>query len=195
MEHIFQSAIQLFAKHGYSKISVNEIAQAANVSPATIYNYFGTKEQLYRDMLLDWLDKQLAECERILYSDMNFREKTKEIWLCEARSLTQLSGEFLLLAASEIEGVMELMENYHEEKLSPFMAQFVAMGKREGCIHESRSDEVIALVFSMYKNELVRLWSDPKQIDARRYIEELLDMLFYGLMGDAPCIPEPFLGQ
>ena len=55
------------------------------MSPATIYNYFGTKDQLYMDMIMDWTDKQLAVYERILDSGRSFAEKTQEIMLLEAK--------------------------------------------------------------------------------------------------------------
>ncbi|XVV17482.1 TetR/AcrR family transcriptional regulator [Actinoplanes sp. CA-131856] len=41
---IRRAALELFEQHGYEAISVEQIAEAANVSRATFFNYFATKE-------------------------------------------------------------------------------------------------------------------------------------------------------
>jgi AcrR family transcriptional regulator len=47
--HIADTAARLFAEHGYEKVTVSEIARAAEVAEQTLYNYFATKEQLVTD--------------------------------------------------------------------------------------------------------------------------------------------------
>jgi AcrR family transcriptional regulator len=45
VEHkITHSALQLFEKNGYDAVSIDDIAEAAEVSKSTFYNYFATKE-------------------------------------------------------------------------------------------------------------------------------------------------------
>ncbi|MFI0940241.1 TetR/AcrR family transcriptional regulator [Streptomyces sp. NPDC021020] len=43
---IWRTAIALFIERGFDKVSVAEIAEAADVSKMTVFNYFGTKEDL-----------------------------------------------------------------------------------------------------------------------------------------------------
>lgn len=45
-ERILAVAIDLFVEHGFEAVRVVDIAQAAEVSPGTVYNYFPTKEDL-----------------------------------------------------------------------------------------------------------------------------------------------------
>lgn len=44
---IRNAALSCFAKHGYEKASIHDIAAAAGVSKASIFQYFGTKQALY----------------------------------------------------------------------------------------------------------------------------------------------------
>lgn len=44
---IRNAALSCFAKHGYEKASVNDIAVAAGISKASIFQYFGSKQALY----------------------------------------------------------------------------------------------------------------------------------------------------
>ena len=43
---IRQHALRLFREHGYAATTVEQIAEAAEVSPATFYRYFPTKEDV-----------------------------------------------------------------------------------------------------------------------------------------------------
>ena len=43
---IRQAAVRLFAEHGFDAVAVAQVADEANVSTATVYNYFPTKEDL-----------------------------------------------------------------------------------------------------------------------------------------------------
>jgi AcrR family transcriptional regulator len=65
---VLDVAVALFAKRGFDDVSMTEIAEAANVARATVFNYFGSKHALieaitetilhfYRDML----DEALAD--------------------------------------------------------------------------------------------------------------------------------------
>nr|WP_303771848.1 helix-turn-helix domain-containing protein [Actinomyces oris] len=39
-----RAALALFKSQGYAATTVEQIAQAADVAPMTVYRYFGTKE-------------------------------------------------------------------------------------------------------------------------------------------------------
>ncbi|MFD3588848.1 TetR/AcrR family transcriptional regulator [Streptomyces sp. NPDC058683] len=45
-QRILHTAIALFVERGFDAVSVQEIADAAEVSKMTVFNYFGTKEDL-----------------------------------------------------------------------------------------------------------------------------------------------------
>lgn len=46
MRRIQTAALDLFDKHGYQQVSIERIAETADVSPSSVYRYFGTKEQI-----------------------------------------------------------------------------------------------------------------------------------------------------
>ncbi|MEU5685090.1 TetR/AcrR family transcriptional regulator [Streptomyces venezuelae] len=54
---IWRSALDLFLERGYDKVSVAEIAAAADVSKMTVFNYFGTKE----DVLLGPVEEHVSD--------------------------------------------------------------------------------------------------------------------------------------
>ncbi|PGZ97123.1 TetR family transcriptional regulator [Bacillus pseudomycoides] len=184
IEQIYSSSFELFSKYGFQKVSVNEIAQNAKVSPSTIYNYFGTKEQLYADMLMNWMDKQLEQYEKILDSACSFPEKTKEIMLLEAKNSQILLDNFQKPPFSEVSGLMQKLKSYNEQKVMQFFMKFVAIGKQEGYIHRYQTEEMIMLYFTMYKNELGRYWEASNRERITRSMDQLMELFFYGLVGE-----------
>lgn len=46
IRHVQRTALALFAEHGFAEVTIEQVADAADVSPSTVYRYFGTKEGL-----------------------------------------------------------------------------------------------------------------------------------------------------
>lgn len=59
-EAILDAAERLFAERGYEQASLSEVGQAAGVSRGTPGYFFGSKEQLYRDVLTRCLERVRA---------------------------------------------------------------------------------------------------------------------------------------
>ncbi len=49
---IARAATDLFLRHGYQATSTEQIASAAAVSKQTVYNQFGDKQRLFREIVL-----------------------------------------------------------------------------------------------------------------------------------------------
>ena len=54
-QRILSSAREMIADHGYEGMVMSQIAEAAGVSPTTLYNLFNTKDQLILSSLQDFL--------------------------------------------------------------------------------------------------------------------------------------------
>src|SRR5919205_4419997 len=48
---ILDSALEVFSRHGYNGASIDEIAQAAGISKALIYEHFPSKRDLHSSLL------------------------------------------------------------------------------------------------------------------------------------------------
>jgi len=57
MDVIMQAALELFGHSGYHSTSISKIAQEAGISKGLIYNYFESKEDLLKRIVLDAIEK------------------------------------------------------------------------------------------------------------------------------------------
>src|SRR3569833_2700121 len=63
---VLESALLTFARHGYRKASMEEVARAARISRPGLYFLFESKEALFRAANSRALKEDLAAAERIL---------------------------------------------------------------------------------------------------------------------------------
>ena len=64
-ERIFESAVALFAAYGYDSTTMEQIGERADVSRATVFNYFARKE----DIVFEWFGRLRVEFAAALADD------------------------------------------------------------------------------------------------------------------------------
>lgn len=72
---ILKVAIRLFAEKGYAACSIREICQAAGVTKPVLYYHFRSKENLYRELMLDIFDQTKRNLRRISTHEGSLRDR------------------------------------------------------------------------------------------------------------------------
>ncbi len=67
--------MRLFSEKGFHNVSMQEIAAEAEFATGTIYNFFDSKEALYREIMDEVADNVLSLVKPILEGEMDEREK------------------------------------------------------------------------------------------------------------------------
>lgn len=57
-QQLLQSAISVFAEHGYHSASMNDVAERAGVTKPVLYQHFSSKRELFSEILIE-IGKQL----------------------------------------------------------------------------------------------------------------------------------------
>ncbi|GBF32806.1 transcriptional regulator [Desulfocucumis palustris] len=181
-ENIRQAAFKLFSAHGVQKVSIAEIAKKAGVSQVTIYNYFGSKDELLRDVITAFLDEKLQEYIELMESKLSFPEKIEQFIFDKTKSLGMLNPDFLISMVSNEPGIQRIIEDFASNKLIPLLIKFIEKGKSQGHINQNISTEAILIYISAFKAvKTPELMSDQDR--NLRLFEELATLFYYGLMG------------
>ncbi|MGW1996275.1 TetR/AcrR family transcriptional regulator [Embleya sp. NPDC001921] len=64
---IAAAARTLAAERGYDATTVRDIAAGAGTTPATVYRYFGSKDQLLHHVMVEWAAQTAADLREVAY--------------------------------------------------------------------------------------------------------------------------------
>jgi AcrR family transcriptional regulator len=76
---IFAIAAHLFAQKGYNGVSMREISEKTGVSKPTIYYYFGSKEEIYTELVRTGLEHGGEHLSRIRAQQSTLEQKLIDI--------------------------------------------------------------------------------------------------------------------
>ncbi|TYP74064.1 TetR/AcrR family transcriptional regulator [Paenibacillus methanolicus] len=183
-ELILTAAWQLFSSRGYAGTAVNDIADAARVSPATVYNYFETKERLHAAAVLRWMEEQVARYEQLLNAPLRFPEKTRALMELEADNLRLLADASRHTRGDGEEALRQSIETFGDGQASRFFSRYLEQGKAEGFIDPALTEEAAKRYYDMFNRELARLLAASADAEeAGSALDEWLKLFFFGLAG------------
>ena len=183
-ERILRATLELFEVHGIKKTTTNDVAQKAGVSPATVYNHFGIKEDLVRATVKYFLTTMAADFRNIMEGDLPFMEKLEKILLNKSEMLGRYQGEIMQTLISEDPTIRQLVDSVYQVELTPYVIEFYEEGKRQGYVNPELPTETI-----MHYSEIIRrgmaaessLSEDPEY--NRKLMQELTPLFLYGILG------------
>jgi AcrR family transcriptional regulator len=106
---IQEHALRLFREQGYDATSVEDIAEAAEVSPSTVFRYFPTKPDL---VIYDDLDERMIEAFRAQPPELNALQALRASFrsgfggLAGEEMALQLERERLMRSVPELQSAM-----------------------------------------------------------------------------------------
>ncbi len=92
---ILRAGRKLFWKHGFRRISVEEICQEAGVSKMTFYRFFSNKLDLAKKVLDQLFDNSVSEFRRIMHAETPVQQKMQEMISLKVSGVHEISPEFM----------------------------------------------------------------------------------------------------
>ena len=176
---IIQAALRLFKDKGFKETSIKSIAEAAEVSPVSIYNYFGGKDNLVALCVNDLFEEIAQQAEDILNSNLDFKTKLDHVFaLCQEQMSQQISDYFQDKMVEDSVFSTLLTSAITAKKRDIYRA-YIHLGKAEGLIAEDLSTELILNVMDALNsvgNQLAH--SDNLETD----VEQIHQIFLYGIL-------------
>lgn len=178
---IVQAALRLFKDKGFKETSIKSIAEAAEVSPVSIYNYFGSKDNLVALCVNDLFEEVTQQAEDILNSNLDFKTKLDHAFaLCQEKMSQQISDYFQDKMVEDSVFSTLLTRAITAKKRDIYRA-YIHLGKEEGLIAKDLSTELVLNVMDALNgmgNQLA--YSDNLETE----VEQIHQIFLYGIFGE-----------
>ncbi len=176
-DQIADAALRLFARYGYKRSSMDDIAKEAGLAKATLYLHFKGKDDVFRAML-DLLGRRVeARCREVVTRPGSFPERLAAL-LQAHHGLAYASfgtGEHLV----ELKAVMNTIATRElqafERIFSSFARELLTQAERDGEINLSRlpasADDWIASL--LFASAGAKLGTPPSAADYARRLDAI----------------------
>ena len=175
-ERIRRSAIELFRTYGFGKVSIGDIARKANVSHVTIYNHFGSKEGIVRDVMKTVISDLVANSREIIEGEKPFLEKLELIILNKAEVAEQYQGELMKMVVRYYPEMQQFVESLWRQEIDSLINILIEEGKKLGYIGNDLSLQAIRYYFQIIRNGA---FSNKKMLDEIKVDAKLAHDLNY----------------
>lgn len=170
---IRREALRLFDTNGYAATTVEQIAEAAEVSPSTFFRYFPSKESL---LLADDLDPLVLEAFKAQPPDLSPSQAIRQAYAATMAGLSPEQLEFENTRQRLIFSIPELKAALYDEYYRTVNVMAEAIGHRIG--RPAGDFEVRVFVGAMVGAMMAAYDSAPKTADT---IYRALDFLEAGM--------------
>lgn len=184
---ILATARELFWKHGFRRVSIEEICRRAGVSKMTFYRFFSNKIELAKAVYDIEVDQGLQKFRTILAEPSEPADKIRKMMLMKMEGTHQISREFL----QDFYGNRELgLREHIEEKTRQSWKEIVSdfrEAQKKGSFRSDLKPEFL-LFFSQKMGELI---ADENLLNLYRSPQELvMEITRFVSYGISPRDPE-----
>jgi len=202
---IIERALEIFVVNGIAESSMKQIAEANNYDRRTLYRYFGSKEEIVLEVIINVL-KEWNEFQSTTFNSLKGTgiQKFKDFYSILLRNddkdnlinlITEFDTIFSLDDFDEKENHIKCVDDYYEEARFPveILKQILKEGIDDGTIVDIDIDETAQVIHNVIWGVVQKGASSSKsindklKIDFRTITYKQLDM-YVDLLGGKRCL-------
>jgi len=157
---IIAAATKVFAKKGFYKAKVSDIAREAGVADGTIYIYFSHKDDILISLFEEKMKEVLDNMERQTSLETDPFAKIKRFAFLHLK-LIEDNKDMAEIIQVELRQSDKFMKDYHNEKFAQYLdliGDIIQEGKDKGLIREDIIPGIAKRAFFGALDEMSRFW-------------------------------------
>ena len=180
---IRNAALACFAKHGYEKASINDIAVTAGISKASMFQYFGTKQALY-EYLFHYCKDNMTQAydHKLLDNNTDFFDR---IWAASVMKVDNLKqnpyiSQFIAAARMDKSPEVQAFLTPQFETATQDTGLMILKEQDRAKFKRAADPELVLRMLILMGEGMVVHYSQNKEMDYGEMMEQfrkILDML------------------
>jgi TetR/AcrR family transcriptional regulator, cholesterol catabolism regulator len=183
-EQIIQAAVTLFSQtHNVKKVSLEAIAEAAHVSPTSIYNNFGTRDALVYEVVKELARSNIERNKTMIESNIPFPQKLIGIISGKVDMTDKVNGEIIEKMLGQDKTIAPYIDEIYEKEIKPLWVKIMADGKKEGYVDPTLDENSVIIYLDILQAGLkakMEIFKDIK--DNMGLLQQLTRIMFYGFL-------------
>lgn len=183
---IVSAAYELFKKHGFQRVSIDEICKSAGASKMTFYKYYPSKDDLVLSLIRKIFRTMEEEIYNILESDLTLKAKLDMASVLKQEIMAECGDEFMR-SAMNYPAAKEYIDEQSENSWEYFK-KFMISEQQKGNINPHIGTELFMFVLK-HLNKLYSMegFSDVCE-NPVQLIREVNELLVYGILSRRCCL-------
>lgn len=179
---ILRAAGRTFRTHGFAETGMRDIAAAADLSPANLYNYFRGKDEILFFCQDNALDRMLAALEKVRRSRAASAEKLRVVIASHLRCvLDEVEGSAAHFLATALPAPMQRRLLAKRDRYEDGIRQIISGGIRSGELIEGDPALATRAILGALNSSV--LWFRPDgPMTSAEIAEEFSNYLIRGLL-------------
>ena len=140
---IEQAVLDVFSEREFHRVSLIEIARAANVSLQTIYKYYGSKETLLFESLDAWLDRLAVRMLDHLQGMEDYKEKFRKVFWISLEFFEKNPKVMQLVMSSVYINTWRKQETFQNPVLFGTFIKVLAEGRARGILFDGVDEKIL----------------------------------------------------
>jgi AcrR family transcriptional regulator len=179
-----ETGIQLFYQNGFKSTSVQDIVELLGVTKGTFYYYFNSKEELLKDIHLEYIEELIEQQEQILQRpEYDFKKKLHEIvYMLISNIRTKrpsaliFTREMRHISAKHIEEIRAKRRVFRKN-----MEKLLEVGNDQGLIKTYLRADILTMGILGTTNFSYYWFNPDGEIQEEKVTEIFLDLILNGI--------------
>lgn len=148
---IFDAAQRCFARHGFAKTTMDDIAKAVGMKAGSLYHYYDSKEMMFRDVLTHEADQMLQWLRQVVAKNKSVGRKVLSYMSGRLEHFRKLANLFdvSIKVLAEVRPLLDEIYNDIMEREIAFLAGILQQGIDEGQIRSCNTTRVADAILTI----------------------------------------------
>ena len=183
---IINAATKIFAKKGFYKAKVSEIAKEAQVADGTIYLYFENKDDILISLFEKQMEQVLENMEAQISKEKNAIKKIEKFALSHLKLIEQ-NKDIAEIIQVELRQSSKFMKSYKNERFAQYLNlidNIIREGQEEGVFKKTIIPGIAKRAFFGALDEMSRFWvlSTRRKYDIETAARQISEYFLNGLI-------------
>ncbi|MDR2833855.1 MAG: TetR/AcrR family transcriptional regulator [Streptococcaceae bacterium] len=171
MNEIITATIHLLNTKNVNELTMQQIANHANVAKVTLFNYYTNKDNLINTAIIQHFEDVVKHYNEIIESPMSFEQTYKDLTHYKMSKFDEMSAIFF-------ENIMEVFKSEHSFynqneffNADELYLRLFQKGRKEGKVNPAYDDKLLLALMRIYTEGLKSI--DWTQDDFEKYADQL----------------------